>query len=438
MLMKLPSNIHPMQPLRGLRTLALAVLTLCAIHAEATVNLISNSDFSQGLGGLEGWTTTLSPTTSSTCCSASESFVVSTPGEAYGPFDGSGPFNIDFNHAITLGGNAYSAATLAFHWHNEFEGSFSGQPRVFSVQIVDSSDGVAATLYTVAVTSQDGPWSGDVNLDVAAALNALPAGNYTFRFDSFIPQNYSGPGSMRISALSLIVESGHQVLFTKGDAVPGVSGKNFTTFGSPAINDSGAVAFLGKWPGGGGIVANGVVVSKLGDVISGSSTIVYMKDPVIDDAGHVTFICTLAGPDITTANNCAVLSNAFTPQVSIVAQEGMPVQGGPVGALWKTFSSVVMPGGGGMIILGYMAEGSGGITSANDNGVWSADPSGHFTLVLQEGTTNIGGKTVKNFSVLKAVSGTFGQARSFNSVGELVSQVTFSTGAQAIVRTMLP
>lgn len=229
------------------------------------------------------------------------------------------------------------------------------------------------------------------------------------------------------------------VLFTKGDAVPGVLGKTFTGFGVPAVNDSGTVAFLGKWSGGAGIFANGALVAQVGDVLTGTSAIKSLKDPVIDDGGRVAFPCALIGAGISAVNDAAIVSNAPGGSLLIVAQEGTQAPDAPVGALWKSFTSVAAPGGGGgVIILGFMAQGAGGITAATDNGVWSADGAGAFHLVLQEGTTQIGAKTVKSFAVLKAVSGTPGQTHAFNSNAELVSKVTFTDGFQAIVHTNLP
>ena len=58
--------------------------------------------------------------------------------------------------------------------------------------------------------------------------------------------------------------------------------------------------------------------------------------------------------------------------------------------------------------------------------------------MLQEGITEIDSKTVKSFAVLKAVSGSPGQTHAFNAQAELVSKVTFTTGAQGVVHTALP
>ena len=228
------------------------------------------------------------------------------------------------------------------------------------------------------------------------------------------------------------------VLFIKGGAVPGVlPAATFTGFGVPAINSAGKVAFLGKWSGGSGIFADGVLVAKAGQVLSGTTAIKSVKDPVIDDDGHVSFPATLMGAGITSANDSALISNAPGGTLAIVAQEGTtaPDSGG---AVWKSFQSLAAPGGGGgVLILGTLVQ-AGTITALNDTGVWSADASGTLHLVLQEGTTVIGGKTVKSFKALKSVSGTPGQTHAFNGSGELVAHVTFDTGEQAVAHIPLP
>jgi hypothetical protein len=245
----------------------------------------------------------------------------------------------------------------------------------------------------------------------------------------------SGNGEVTIT----FVPPPPQVLFQEGDNVPGVTGATFSSFGVPATNENGDVAFLGKWSGGAGIFVNGTLLVAVDDVIDGTTTIRALKDPVIDDAGRVAFPCSLEGTGISSANDAAIVSNAPGGTLAIVAQEGTQAAGAPTGAVWKSFTSVSLPGGGaGALIYGSMKQGAGGITSSTDKAVWSADSSGTMHLVLQEGVTEIGGRVVKSFAALKAVSGSPAQTRAFNSSGDLVAKVTFADGDQAVVHLPLP
>ena len=298
------------------------------------------------------------------------------------------------------------------------------------------------------------------------AINVWSTIALTGTFDEVIVQGSAGFHPFGVDNIQWMAPAS-TVLFTEGDAVPGVAGATFTgfgvpsingsgtahriparrlpRFGVPSINGSGTVSFLGKWTGtagsGTGIFAAGALVVKVGDEVVPASgvKIKSMKDPVLDDMGRVAFTAALIGTGISGTNDSAIVSNAPGGVLAIVAQEGTQAADAPVGALWKSFTSTAAPGGGGgVLILGFMAQGAGGITATNDNGLWSADGAGALHLMLQEGTTAIGAKTVKSFAVLKALSGTPGQTHAHNTSAELVSKVTFTDGFQAIVHTALP
>ncbi len=230
--------------------------------------------------------------------------------------------------------------------------------------------------------------------------------------------------------------TGRTALFTKDDAVPGISNAVFKSVGVPAINGSNVVAFIGKWGTNIGVFANGALVTKKGDTIpspSGTVTLKTLKDPVIDNANHVAFLATF------TDGSSGVVSTAPSNTLAAVAQSGQQAADAPAGALWKNFQSAALPGGGkGALILGNMEQGPGGITAANDNGLWGTGSGGTMNFVLQEGTTIIGTNKVKSFKAIGPVAGVPGQTRSFNAVGTLAAQVTFTNGATAVVSVSLP
>ena len=65
------------------------------------------------------------------------------------------------------------------------------------------------------------------------------------------------------------------------------------------------------------------------------------------------------------------------------------------------------------------------------------DEQQDIRLLFREGDT-IGGKQVKSFTVLKAVSGSPGVTRAFNDAGQVVWRATFLDGTTAIVVTTVP
>lgn len=272
--------------------------------------------------------------------------------------------------------------------------------------------------------------AGDLNF--FAASPGAPNGSFYFLL-------ITGGGDPM--TLTSVTPYDDYVIFTKGDAVPGVADAKFTGFGTPSVNEHGAVALLGKWKSpagsGAGIFVNNTLVAKAGDDLSGGSAtqvLKSLKDPVIDDTGHVAFAATLQGSGVTPLNDSALVSNAGGFP-AVVAQEGSVAP--ETGGVYKSFSSVALPGGAqGPLWLATLDK-IGPITSANNQVLLSTDPSGNQHVVLQSGTTEIGGKIVKSFKVLKAVSGTPGQTHAFNGAWHVVSQVTFSDGSQATVSTIL-
>ena len=273
-------------------------------------------------------------------------------------------------------------------------------------------------------------------------------------FTGSLPASY-GPATVvngfKFGFYIKVTSSIHSDIYVSGDLVPGAgalsgipTGSVWKNFGPPSINASGTVAFKGTWTGsagsGTGIFVGGVLVAKVGSVVLGlTGTIATLKDPVIDDLGHVAFPGTVTGPGISSLNDAVVMGNALGVIPFVKAQEGSQAPDAPVGALWSSFTSVSVPSGGqGVLILGFMKQGFGGITSANDRGVWSTDSAGAFHLVLQENTTVIGTRTVKSFTLLTTLSGTPGQTHAFNNNRELVSLVIYTDNFRAIVHTNLP
>ena len=78
------------------------------------------------------------------------------------------------------------------------------------------------------------------------------------------------------------------------------------------------------------------------------------------------------------------------------------------------------------------------MTKATANGLWAADFQGDLRLLVQSGVTQIDGKTVKSFDLLKAAVGSEGTTRSFNDNAFVVWRATFQDKSQAIIRTEIP
>ena len=163
------------------------------------------------------------------------------------------------------------------------------------------------------------------------------------------------------------------------------------------------------------------------------------KDPVFAiDGETLAFSAKLKGNGVTSATDTALYVQVSAgpgggPHVKL-AREGEPAPESG-GAVWKTFTSLAVPGGPtGPLLLAKL----GGATTTTDDALYGTDTTGALRLLLREGVTVIGGRTVKSFKSLGAVSGSAGVSRSFNRAGEVCALVTFTDQTVAVVVVMVP
>ena len=232
-----------------------------------------------------------------------------------------------------------------------------------------------------------------------------------------------------------------------------------TTVGVPSGNSEGEAAFQEgfKTAKGGPTTADnaaifsnrdggwGIVVRK-GSVATSNDTWKTFKDPILDETGDVAWIGTLGGT--ATSANKAVLGwspEGGAPQ--IVARQGS-LAAGAEGGVFGAFTSVALPDGGlGPLFTATLESktpgspatppGPGGVTTANDTGLWCMDSTGNIDLLLREGQT-LSGNTVKSFKVIANIAGSPGQTRSFNASHEVVVNVTFADRSQSLVTITVP
>ncbi len=177
------------------------------------------------------------------------------------------------------------------------------------------------------------------------------------------------------------------------------------------------------------------------------STFVSFKDPVNSlDSDDFAFVATVKGTGITSSNNDTLWLGHGLDLPLLIAREGDATVPNAPGAKWKSFSSVAMPGGhAGPLFTASLvkglagAEGPGGITGANDFGFYATDyDTGAVFEIVREGQQVLGDKTVKSFSVLKAVPGSAGSARAFNTLHEIILIINFTDHTSGIVGVLIP
>jgi hypothetical protein len=207
-------------------------------------------------------------------------------------------------------------------------------------------------------------------------------------------------------------------LVREGDAAAGAPpGTTFTSFFSHQRGDTGMAFNAGLSSGGTGIFgpdgAGGYeAVALSGGVAPGTGGAVFGNVgtvPIhVDDAGGVAFHATLAvGGAVTSANDTGIWGPDGAGGTALVAREGSQAPGAPAGALFGSLSHVelnrlALSKTGDMAFRAGLLPGVGGVTSANDTGIWRADEGGDVILLAREGGTAAGlpaGAIFADFSV---------------------------------------
>jgi hypothetical protein len=243
----------------------------------------------------------------------------------------------------------------------------------------------------------------------------------------------------------------------------------FQSFGTPALGrtDANSLTYRAALKIGiGGVTAAndtgiftgpGELVARAGQLAPSTARARFKSflDPIGNDDTEVAFIARLTGKGVTAASNEAIF---FQPHdltsdaraLTLVAQTGGAAPGLP-GAVFGDFISLALPNLAGTQRLYFVAKlalPSAGqpnplnLNSRNNTGLWARDSAGNVQLLLRIGTAlQVAGgstKTLRAFTILSAVPGSTGQARSFNDNGALVYNASFTDGSQAILITQVP
>jgi hypothetical protein len=103
---------------------------------------------------------------------------------------------------------------------------------------------------------------------------------------------------------------------------------------------------------------------------------------------------------------------------------------------YSSFIAYALPHGGTGSPV-FLAKLSGASNASNNVGLFARSSVGPVRRLLRTGD-ELDGRKVKSITVLKAVSKTFGAARSFNSTGSVVVALTFTDGKRALMHVPIP
>ena len=247
------------------------------------------------------------------------------------------------------------------------------------------------------------------------------------------------------------VTGGPVIGATGGPGAPPADAK-WVTFGQPAIDDQGRLAFTSTYGSTTGGKGSGLFSSQAclgligGPAPGGAGTFKTFSEPVIDD-GLVASIVSLNGvPKGTTAgiytavtqNTAAQPENGVSlPPVlaNLIVRSGDVAT--PDGATFKSFKSVEVRDG----YVGFTAAlnlntGTPKTTAGTDTGLWIYTGTGAPALMLREGQT-IDSRKVKSFVALDSSAGSRGQGRGWlliiGSTPRVQARVTYTNGTLAIL-----
>ncbi|MGA3171493.1 MAG: choice-of-anchor tandem repeat NxxGxxAF-containing protein [Chthoniobacteraceae bacterium] len=225
-------------------------------------------------------------------------------------------------------------------------------------------------------------------------------------------------------------------LAATGDSATGVTGGEFASFGNPAINTPGYVAFHATLVNGAGGVNAADNSGIWADDASGSrylvaetrgfapgvsgAKFVTLSNVVYNDNQAVAFLGTINTPANTTG-----LWSSSSGSVELVARIGAQAPEYPSGITFTGFNAFALPDQGGVLLLATVSNGH--------RGIWAGDSVANLQLLVKEGDS-ISGETISDLSILPTRPYVSGQTRSFEqATGDFVYQATFTDHSSGIV-----
>lgn len=221
---------------------------------------------------------------------------------------------------------------------------------------------------------------------------------------------YAGPALTPTFAVARVegdpVAPSSNILYRKGDAVPGAgidpripAGAIYNTLYSPAINDSGQVAYRAKWKAGRvsgyGVFVGGTLVSAVGDEPPGfpGDPIKSLGDPQINSEGEVAFLASMV-------SKARAVFTDLGGSLALAVQNGAPAPGLAGAELGSVRSFLLTDTA--LHWQTIMKSGPGGVSRANDAVLYRWSPGSGNELALREGQSVGPLGTLKSFKTLKA------------------------------------
>ncbi len=280
--------------------------------------------------------------------------------------------------------------------------------------------------------------------------------------------NLSGPSVNPTNNVAMWIGDANSLSLTvrEGDLAPGMGANAmFSSFESPALNESGLIVFGGFATGlgvtssnNGGIWAGAPgalnLVARKGDAAPGASSGVNYNVTLatqINDAGQIAFVSSLVGQDVVSTNDFALFAGEQN-SVKLIAREGSPAPGTEPGVVFANFdfsssgtalaNSYELNDVGGIVFRAFL--GGPGVDGSNNEGIWMTRPDGSLEMILRKGDLfDVNDDPmVEDLNTISSVfftDGDRGERSSLNSNGEVTFSLFFEGGEQGIfVASLVP
>ncbi len=337
-------------------------------------------------------------------------------------------------------------------------------PRVFSLWRQNSFGQIAELLSTGSMVGVGGGQSREVKTILAfAAMPDTPGQRRGFNKNGVLVARVEFTDQ---TAALVKFDSGSEspvVLLKTGSQNLDGESVNIGSLGLVSVGDDGGmVVRIGLVQDGTGVTPDNdqmlvaisstsvvTILAQEGDQITAGGNAVVLRsvgNPVGGQAGGYAFVGSISAVPTEGQTTAPIADPVILKRngsgFDVLARKGGSAPG-VAGAQFNQIRSLAWPGNEGVYGPAFVAslKTGGGVTSANDVGLWAQNSSGNLVLLLREGdflSFEMGGKTVRLFSVLSAVSGSASQGHSTVGEGTYAVRVVFTDLTEAVINVSVP
>jgi hypothetical protein len=254
-----------------------------------------------------------------------------------------------------------------------------------------------------------------------------------------------------VAAASFTVDSATQITATTPAGTAGTASVLVTTPGGTNAGNTLYTyvttiisATTGNWRAGAADTAPGNLSLQLreNDLAPGTGGLVFSDfiDLVLGGGDYeFLVIAELRGPGVVVnTNDKGLWAKHATNGLVLLAREGSEAPGVP-GSSFFRITQIALPGAAQPMFQASMRTGTGGVTTANDTGLWVINKANEVKLAVREGDVlNVGGTNRTVTAITPMLNGTTTGGARFLADGQLTVLLTFSGGVQAHAKVVVP